>query len=259
MLRRLPVACLLACLLLCAAGCGFKNPYPSGSFERGAYFQENRRHLEATDALEAFLRRSPTDSLAAAAQLMKARSYLEMKEYPLAAVELRILCQDYPNSPLVEEATYLEGLAYLRQVRRTETDISGAHEAREHFLRFLRQYPGSTYQDRVQGHLQGISDLVVRKGLGAAQVFRRRGRPDAAAVVLEDLLLREPGSRLLDRVLLAQAETALKMKDPALARQALQRLVAEFPASGLAGRARDELERLPATEPAATDAQPPES
>ena len=134
---------LAAIILLTAiffSGCGAGNPFPSGSYERGVLFNEQQKYPEAVSALEAFVRHNPTDSLASEAQYLKGRSYMEMEEYPLAVVEFQILIKDYPTSDRVEDAMFYQGLAYYRQVGRVERDITGAHEARLHFLKYSQLY-----------------------------------------------------------------------------------------------------------------------
>jgi outer membrane assembly lipoprotein YfiO len=247
--RRLTARLWLALVVLAGVcGCGTSNPYPVGSFERGAHFNEHGKHRDAVAALEDFVRRNPTDSLAARAQYLKALSYLGMKEYPLAAVELKILRKDYPASELVEDAYFQEGVAYFREVGRIERDLSGAHEARRHFRRFLELYPGSQHAEQAQEYLRQISDMVVRKRLGAADVYLHLGRPGAAGIVLESILAEEGESRLLDRVLLLRASAALKEGQQDVAADAYRRLIREFPSSPLVEEAETALEDLADTD-----------
>jgi outer membrane assembly lipoprotein YfiO len=241
------LATVLVVLLAAAiAGCGTGNPYPPGSFDRGFYFFEHGKDQQAAEALETFVRSNPTDSLAARAQYLKAMAYMKAKEYPLAAVELRILRQDYPSSELVEDAFFQEGVAYLRQVGRIQRDISEAYAAREHFQQFLLRFPNSSHRKQVQTYLQDISDMIVRKRLGTADVFRHLGQHEAAAIILQVTYEEETDSRLRDRVLLAWAEAAERAGDLDMARRAYGLLVEEHPDSRLVPVARAALARLPA-------------
>lgn len=237
--------------LALGAGCGTKNPYPPGTFERAARYAENEDFQLAADAFGTFVRQNPADSLAAEAQYRKAMSYMELHEYPLAAVELQILQKDYPNSPLVEDAMFREGEAYLAQVGRLERDVSGAYDAREHFRKFARRYPDSAHIPDVRARLTEISDLLVRKRLQAARVYEQLGRWEAVAITLDHIIDEEPDSALLDQVLLQRAEVAQRLYDPATARAMYTRLLTAYPDSDLAGRARDGLAALgPAPVPA---------
>jgi outer membrane assembly lipoprotein YfiO len=245
---RWTLALLLALACAGLAACGAKNPYAAGTFERGEFYHERGKHHEAVAALETFVRQNPTDSLAAQAQFLKAMSYMELKEYPLAAVELKILRQDFPTSPLVEDAYFQEGVAYFEQVGRLERDISGAYDARRHFLRFLQAYPNTRFRPQVEDILRDISDLVVRKKLNAARVYRARGRREAVLVVMDTILAEEADSRLLDRVLLERWRAARRVGDEEKAAESLRRLLADYPDSPFAEAARQEADRVPIDE-----------
>lgn len=225
--RLLPVVWLA---LSAAAGCGGGNPHPAGTLDRAEFFAGKGKRLEAVAAYEAFVRHNPTDSLAAEAQFRKAMVYMDLKEYPLAAVEFQILRKDFPTSPRVEESLFQEGLAYRRQVTDLARDTSGALEARRHFERFRQQYPQSPRLPDVAAELAGISDLIVAKRLDQVKVFRQLGRWQAVATVLDRLLAEEPGSALTPRVLWERAVAAEKLGDPAAAATFYGRLAAEYPA-----------------------------
>ncbi len=231
-------------LALGLLGCAASNHFPVGSYERGALFNEQGKHQEAVQALDAFIRTSPTDSLVARAQYLKALSYMKMKEYPMAAVELRILCKDYPTSEYVEEAEFLQGVADFEQVGKVQRDIGGAFEARDQFHRFLKLYPASRRAEEAREYLRRIADLVVRKRLAQARVYGHLGQHDAAVIVLGTTLEQERDSQLLDRVLLLRGEEAEKAGEPDVARESYQRLLDDYPQSKLAGEAREALERL---------------
>ncbi|MEN8007821.1 MAG: outer membrane protein assembly factor BamD [Candidatus Krumholzibacteriota bacterium] len=226
------------------AGCGASNPYQSGTYERGVFFAEQGKDVEAVAALESFIRHNPTDSLASEAQYLKSLTYMEMGEYPLAAVELQILRKDYPTSNRVEDALYQEGVAYLEQVGRIERDITGAYEARLHFLKFSQEYPNSRYMPQVVEHMAGISDLMVRKRLEQVKIYKQLHRHEAVAITLDDIMTDEAGSSLIPDVLWERAKAAEKLDDPDTAARMYERLVGEYPDSRYAGKAGKALRSL---------------
>ncbi len=225
-------------------GCAASNPYSVGSFQRAEFYSDHDRPQEAADAFGLFVRHNPADSLAAEAQYRKGIEYMKVKEYPLAAVELQILQKDYPTSPRVEDAMYQEGVAYLDEIGRVERDVSGAYDARAQLQKFLRNYPDSQYASDAKAKLAEISDLLVRKRLRAVNVYRQLGHWQAVAITLDYILDEEPGSTLIDQVLLRRAEVAHHLDDDATARTMYQRLLDEYPDSMLASRARSELAAL---------------
>lgn len=246
-LRRLRLACCLAAafgLGAVATGCGSGNPYPPATLDRADFFAGKGKRLEAVAAYEAFVRHNPTDSLAAEAQFRKAMIYMELKDYPLAAVEFQILRKDFPTSDRVEEALFQEGMAYRLQVGDVERDASGALEARSHFLRFRSTYPQSQRLADVDAELASISDLLVRKRLEQVKVFRQLGRWQAVATVLDGLLTDEPGSSLVPEVLWERGQAAEKLDDRAGAAKFYGRLTSEFPADRRTAAAAAAIDRL---------------
>ncbi len=249
-MRNLQRVHLAACLTLAAlvgamtAGCGGSNPNPPGTLGRADYFASRGKRLEAVAAYEAFVRHNPTDSLAAEAQFRKAMIYMELKEYPLAAVEFQILAKDFPTSDRVEEASFQEGLSYAREVGNVERDASGALQAREHFLKFKETYPQSTRLAAVDAELTAISDLMVRKRLAQVEVFRQLKRWRAVATVLDGVIADEGGSSLLPQALWERAEAAERLAEPAVAATYYQRLAESFPTDRRAAAAADAATRL---------------
>lgn len=256
--RRLLSAVLLALLLaagVLSAGCAAKNPHPAGSYERGVFFAEQGKDLQAIGAFESFVRHSPLDSLAAEAQYRKAMTYMEMQEYPLASVEFQIMRKDYPTSPFVEDALFEEGKAYLLQVGRVERDLTGAYEARMHFLTFSQTYPGSTYMPEVVAYMQEISDLMVRKRLEQVKIYGQLKRYSAIAIVLDDLIIDEAGSSLIPEVMWRRAQVAERLDDPDTAAEMYEKLISFGDENEFHDRAASALRDLDEEEAAFEDEQ----
>jgi len=242
-LLALGLAATLALVL--AGGCGTGNPYPPGSFDRAEFFVDHGKNFEAVAAYESFVRRNPTDSLAAEAQFRKGTTYLAMKEYPLAAVEFQILRKDYPTSDLVSEAMFREGQAYLFEVGKVQRDISGAYSARRQFLDFLDRYPESPFRTEAEQSLVEISDIVVRKRLREIDVYRQLHRYKAVAATLDNLLAEEKRSSQLDKVLWERAQTAFKLGQQGEGDRFLVQLREKYPDSPYARKIKTELRSDP--------------
>ena len=230
--------------LLVLGGCGAGNPYPPGSYDRAMFFVEQEKNLEAVAALETFVRHNPTDSLASEAQYQKSMIYMDMDEYPLAAVEFQILRKDYPTSDRAEDSFFQEGVSYYRQVGNVRRDLTGAHEARLHFLKFSQEYPASLHMPQVVEYMQEISDLMVCKRLEQAKVFWQLKRFEAVKVTLGTALEDEAASNLLDEVLWQRGQAAEKLDDPDLASEMYERIISEFPDSDFFKQAQSAIKDL---------------
>jgi outer membrane assembly lipoprotein YfiO len=249
--RSLALAWVAVVLLGVLAGCSAKNPYPVGSYERGVFFYEHGKDLEAVGALETYVRHNPTDSLAAEAQFLKAMTYMEMREYPLAAVEFQILRKDYPISDRVEDALFHEGEAYLEQVGAIQRDITGAYEARLHFLKFSQEYPSSKHMPQVLVYMQEISDLMVWKRLEQVKVYRQLGRHQAVAIVLDHIMKDEPATSYMAEVMWERAQTARKLEDIDDEAEMYENLIASFPETEYGIEASKRLAKIDEAESAA--------
>lgn len=236
--------CALAAGVIVMSGCAAKNPYANGTFDRATFFAEQGKEVEAVSAFEAFIRQNPTDSLAAEAQYQKGLAYMAMGEYPLAAVELQILRKDYPNSSRVEDALFEEGVAYLNQVGRIERDITGAYEARLHFLKFTQEYPNSEHMPQVLDYMEEIADLMVQKRLEQVKVYLQLRRYQAVAITLDDALIEEAGSSLIPEVMWERASVAKKLDDPDTAARMYERLITEYPDTKYSKKAGGALKSL---------------
>ncbi len=244
---RLVALGLLGLLLgtsLLTVGCAGKNPHPTGSFARAAHYADKGKDIAAVAAFESFLRHNPTDSLAAEAQFLKSKTYMNMKEYPLAAVEFQILRKDYPTSRFVEDALFEEGKAYLLQVGRVERDLTGAFEARLHFLKFSQEYPMSSYMPEVVGYMQEISDLMVRKRLEQVKVYWQLKRYKAIAIVLDGVMVDEAASTLIPEVMWERARIAARLDDPDAEAEMYRKLISQYPDGPYYKRAVRSLQKL---------------
>jgi len=171
-------------------------------------------------------------------------TYMEMQEYPLASVEFQIMRKDYPTSPFVEDALFEEGKAYLLQVGRVERDLTGAYEARLHFLSFSQTYPDSKYMPEVVAYMQEISDLMVAKRIEQVKIYGQLKRYSAIAIVLDDLMVDEAGSSLIPEVMWRRAKVAERLDDPDTAADMYEKLISLGDGNEFHNRAVSALRKL---------------
>jgi len=202
----------LLILLFILSGCGTGNPYAAGSFLRGQHFDDHGNNREAAEAYGSFVRMSPTDSLACEAQYNKALCYIELKELPLAVVELQILRKEYPTCDFVAASWFMEAEAQYLQANGPKVDISPAIVARELYNQFLSLFPNNSSVSAAQARLIEISDLVVQKRLLMAKTYVQLHQYDAAMIILERVLVDEPESQLLNEVM--QMKEVVEEKQP---------------------------------------------
>jgi outer membrane protein assembly factor BamD len=240
---------VLAGVLLLAAlvvgGCGGSGGgYPEGSFERGQARYEEESWFEAVEDLRLFIRRAPTDPRAPEAQYMIGMARFEDEDYPVAAVEFEILRNDYPTSDRVDDAWYMQGMCYVEQVPRIELDQTVTRQAVQHFVRYLREYPGGSHQSEVEEELRKLNRHLDQKELESARLYRKLGRLQAAAVTIDALLQTRPDSELRPEMLLLAGDVHRRAFEWDKAREAWSTFLRDYPDHKRAGEARAGIERI---------------
>ena len=119
------------------------------------------------------------------AQFQLAECYRLDEDYPLAAVEYRVLINDYGYSTYVDDAFYLEALCYFKQARRVERDQTKTMEAKNKLIRFLRFFPRSDRREEAQKLLDEINDKLAEKKFIAGKLYYDREHYSAAEVYFE--------------------------------------------------------------------------
>lgn len=119
------------------------------------------------------------------AQFQLAECYRMDEDYPLAAVEYRVLINDYGYSTYVDDAFYLEALCYFKQSRRVERDQTKTFEARNKLTRFLRYFPNSNRREEAQALLKKINEKLAEKKFISGEMYFSREHYNAAKVYFE--------------------------------------------------------------------------
>jgi outer membrane protein assembly factor BamD len=226
-------------LVVAAAGCSHPGKGLSpGTYERGLVEFDDGRYYEAIEDLKLFIRRNPTDDRVEAAQMHIGLARYQDEDYPVAAVEFEILRNDYPNSEFVEEAWYMQGMCFVKQVPRLDQEQSVTVEGITHFERFLAEFPESARRADAERELAALWRHLDKKQLSAVELYRDLGKKRAALVTLEVLLEDRPRSELRPRLLFLAAELHKELGETEAAQRRLDQLAREFPDHELTRRTK---------------------
>jgi len=219
---------LLTAGLLLLVACGHPGgDLPVGTWERGLAEFEGEAYLDAIDDLKLFIRR---------------KAYMELEDYPVAAVEFEILRADYPDSELLDDAWFLEGMCYVEQVPPVHLAQDATQTAVRHFERYLRERPNGDRREAALEQLASLREHLDRKRMRAVEIYVRIGKWTAAHSPLDALFEDRPDSALLPEMLLLRSRISRKLDDDAASRAALTELVQRFPDTEAAAEARRLLE-----------------
>lgn len=179
--------------------------YSCGGAYRGKKVNQPGEKLEIADALfergkygdaaveyKDFLATFAGDERSDYAQFRMAESYRMDEDYPLAAVEYRILINDYNYSEYIDDAFFLEGLCAFKQAPRAERDQTKTYEALGRITRFLQLFSDSPRRGEAEGVLLEIHDRLGRKAFEGAKLYYSKELFDAALIYFEKIITNYP-------------------------------------------------------------------
>ncbi len=237
---------LLSAMFLLAGCAGSsavsKNLTDEQIYARAQELYKQGKYQKVVEILEK-LRFSPS-VLADDAHLLTAKAYIKEGQPALAASELKWLINQYPNSELVEEASYLLGEAYLLASPRPELDQEYTYKAIDAFKDFLDYYPNSPFADSARAGLDSCYEKLAHKQYLSAELYYKMHKDSAAVVYINDIRDKYPDTtwRLWADFLDARIKARQGKKDKA--RIIVNGILSENPPEKLRKKAEKFLKKL---------------
>jgi len=211
-------------------------------YNRALEFYQKGKYQKAIETLER-LRYSPS-VLADDAHLLTAKAYIKDGQPTLAASELKWLINQYPNSELVEEASYLLGKAYLAASPRPELDQEYTHKAIDAFKDFLDYYPDSKFADSARAGLDSCYEKLAHKQYLSAELYYKMHRDSAAVVYINDIRDKYPDTTWRLWADFLEAKIRLRQGEPEKSEQILRAILDKNPPKKLAHKAQKLLNKI---------------
>jgi outer membrane protein assembly factor BamD len=204
----------MAALLLAGAlaGCSY---FGSKEDERKnwtaeQYYQAAKEELDhhnwdaAAKLYEALESKFPYGRFAQQAQLEAAYAYFKSGETAQSIAAADKFMKLHPNSPNVDYAMYVKGLANFKEdlgflakiVKQdlADRDPKSARESFEVFKELIARFPNSRYADDSRERLAYLIEALARHEVNVARYYLLRGAYLAAANRAQDLIVHYPGS-----------------------------------------------------------------
>ena len=153
---------------------------------------EKERYADAALEYKDFLAVFAGDERADFAQFRLAECLRFDEDYMMAAIEYRILINDYGYSEYIDDAFYLEGFCSFMQSQRPERDQTKTYEALSRINRFLRLFPDSPRKAEAEKTRNKIHDLLGEKEYMNAKVYFSRKHFNAAIVYFDKVVEQYP-------------------------------------------------------------------
>jgi len=198
------LAALAAVMLFCSA-CGTGRARipgnPDDVITAGDDYFQRKKYIQAQETYRAFLQRYPGHERSDYAQYMLAESYYADEEWPLAAVEYRILVTNYGYSDYVDDGYLKEALSLHEQAPKPPLDQTPNYQALERLERFLQVFSASALVPQAEATATEIRLALAQKELDNAMFYLRNKRYDSALVYFDKIIDNYPNNEYWARAL----------------------------------------------------------
>ena len=180
--------------------------------------------------------RSP--ELTAMAELKIADAYFAKESYIESAAAYEDFRKLHPQSDKAPYALYRMALSHYNQIEKIDTDQTPVKNAAAALETFLKYYPQSEYAKDATFKLAMCRVKMAQYELYVGRFYYRTDKYVSAIGRLEGIIKNYPGYPVIDETLYYLGASYLQTGELAKGRDALNRLIKEFPASKYAEKAR---------------------
>jgi outer membrane protein assembly factor BamD len=253
---------MMAAVLLIVAACNrgprstrptvdpeFLNQTKEQIFQKGEEFFANKKWSRARTFYSHVYENYPNDPLGRRSLLRVADTYFNQGD-PVSLVEAQYKYRDFINRfPGSEQADYAMlqiAMVSYKQMEKPDRDQQRTREAVEKFNDMLKAYPRSPLRAEAEQRLGEATDRLAKHEHVVARFYIKRGSYNAALQRLNTLVDSYPNYSDRAGAFYDLASALEKMGRGAEARLYYERVLAEFPKSGYADKARKKLDELKA-------------
>lgn len=262
MLRRSALTVVLLVLALALAGCrgGRGNLAPvidpelvnltkEEAFQRGETLYDTGKYQRSRKFYAHVYENYPNDPLGRRSLLRVADTYfgqggvLNLVE---AQYKYRDFINRYPGSEFADYAMLQIAMVSYKQMERPDRDQTKTRETVDKFREMLTAFPNSKHRPEAEERLQEALDRLAKHEHIVARFYMHRGNYEAAITRLNGIVDTYPQYAERDATFYDLGSALQSLGRTGEARLYYERVVAEFPESDLANRAKEKLQDLQA-------------
>jgi len=218
-------------------------------FEKGEAFFAKKRWQKARSYYSYVYENFPNDPLGRRALLRVADTYFQQGD-PVNLVEAQYKYRDfinrYPTSDRGDYAMLQIAMVSYKQMEKPDRDQQKTKEALEKFNDMIRAYPKSSLRPEADAKLKDVLDRLAKHDHIIARYYMKRHSFNAALQRLNSIVDQYPNYSGRDAVFFDLGTALSGLGRNAEARLYFERVLAEFPNSEYAGKARHKLNDLKA-------------
>lgn len=141
---------------------------------------DNEKYVKAIDDFKAILLNYGGMNGIDSVQFLLAESHFNLAEYYSSAYEYTRLYNNYPGSPLAEEALFKSAYSYYKLSPSYHLDQEDTENAMRHFQIFVETYKSGTYVDSALVLMKELREKTAEKDFKAGELYLIMDQPRAA-------------------------------------------------------------------------------
>ncbi len=224
------------------------------NMRRGDEAMKAKNFAEASSYFEFVKTKYPYLELAKEAELKLADADYERDQFIEARDRYQNFVRLHPTHPKIDYASFRAALTHYKEIPSdffllppaSEKDQVEVRNAMSAMTEFTRGFPSSEYLAEAKKVLDEVRLRLAEHELYVADFYARRDRWPAVVTRLSVVARDFSGIGLDERAAFGLYDAYLKLKDPAKAREALERFVTRFPDDPAAKKAQKLMGELPA-------------
>lgn len=201
---------------------------------------------EATKYFDYVRTHYPFQEASKVAELRLADTDFERGEWDSARDRYGNFVKAHPSNPDADYAQYRAALTFFKDAPSDffllpppyEKDLTPVENALSAMRAFVHDWPDSKYLPDAKKVIDGCAKLLAEHEMYAADFYAKRDHPQGAVQRLETLVKDYGDTGLADEALFKLHDLYEQLKEPAKAKEALQRIVTRAPDSSAAEKAR---------------------
>lgn len=232
------IICILFTTLLQGCATPPVNKSPDELYKDGERSFQRSRYEDAVTNWKKVKESYKSPELSAKAEIGIADAYFLNKDYIEAAAAYEDFRKLHPKHEQADYALFRQGASYYRQVNRIDTDQTPVKNAVSILESYLKLYPSGAFTQEAQEKIRDCRDKQLQYEIYVGRFYLKTGKYPAAIARFEAALKSFPGLRHDDELLFCLGAAYREAGQKEKSREALERLVREFPDSVYAADAR---------------------
>jgi outer membrane protein assembly factor BamD len=239
MFFRLAVA---LCIMALASSCSLfskeiKTP-PETLFKQGETLYAKKKYAAAAEKWRTVKEKTTSKLLRTAVEIRLADALFYDENYIEAAAEYENFRKLHPKNQKAPYALYMYGLSSYNQSEKIDTDQTPVKTAVTVFESFLQEYPNSELTKQVRDKLAECRAKQAAHEIYVGRFYYRTDKYGAAIGRFKEAVDKYPGVPVNDEALYLLGNAYLRTGEKVMAKEALARLVKEYPKSAFVDKAK---------------------